>query len=116
MKKHQFFDIAIDPIEELIGMQLASLSLEGIYTLKRSGNQVSQSFISKSFTTNSIEDMFIEALDKKYHRTSRSKDIIVSLLVSGLTVRDISMLMSVSPRTIRRISTANKGEVRNGKD
>lgn len=114
--RSQFFNLSIDPIEELIGMQLASLNWEGIYTFKKGRHQIAPSSTSKVCSTNSIEDMFIEALDKKYHKKARSVDIIVSLLVSGLTVDDVADLMTINPRTVRRISKELEGEVDDAKD
>lgn len=97
-------------------MQLASLSFEGIYTFKKSRQQVSQSSTSRVVSTNSIEDMFIEAIDKKYHKKARSEDVIVSLLVGGLTVEDIADIMKLNPRTVRRISNEHAEEVDDGED
>lgn len=104
MDKSQFLDLSIDPIQELIGKQLSSISLEGIYTFKKGSGQVSPSPTSRVCSTNSIEDMFIEAIDKKYHRKARSGDIIRSLLVGGLTINDISQIMNINQKTVRRIS------------
>lgn len=115
MRSH-FLDLSIDPIEELISMQLASLSFEGIYTFRRSRNQISPSSTSKVCSTNSIEDMFIEAIDKKYHKKARSSDIVVSMLVSGLTIEDVASLLAINTRTVRRISMEIEEELEDGTD
>lgn len=103
MRKGYFNSLARDPIEELIGKQLASLSFDGIYTFKKSRHQISQSSTSRVVSTNSIEDMFLEAIDKKYFKKERKNEVVLSMLEDGFSVDNISEQLSISIRTLRRM-------------
>ena len=56
---------SIDPIEELIGKQLASIGMDMIFSFHKQHGQFSAAATSKKCASNYIEEIFIEALDRK---------------------------------------------------
>jgi len=90
-----------DPIDELIDKQLASLSLELLYvTRKASGGTRAEG--TKGTGINNIEDMFIDAYDKKYNRSARRQDAIKDLLIAGYEIKEIQDWYGITRYTLRR--------------
>jgi len=91
-----------DPIDELIDKQMASLWIENTGLGGRSGTWRSKSSGDKSMT-NYVEDMFIEAMDRKYHYVSQQAEKMYDLLKDGFTQVEIAAMLGTSERNVRRI-------------
>ncbi len=87
--------VEYDPMEELIDRQLASLWSSFISVLNRSKS-------TRVGGRNYMEDMFIQALDLKYHRFEHRKDFVFELAMNGFTSEEISSLTGISRRTVQR--------------
>lgn len=92
---------ATDPIEALIDRQLSSLWMESIYMIRRRGSW-GRSVESDRSLTNYIEDMFIEAIDRANHWKGYRRAKVADLATSGYTQEEISLMVGISVRTVRR--------------
>lgn len=92
-----------DPIQILIDKQLASLWMDTIYIWKSNKRHHWGRLSEGDKTTlNYIEDMMIEALDRKYHTNQYRFDIIMELKIQGYTNDEIATLTSTPLRTVER--------------
>jgi hypothetical protein len=95
--------VLYDPIQILIDKQLAGLWMEAVYIWKSGGKHHWGRMNDGDKTTlNYIEDMMVEALDKKYHTDRYILDIIMELKIQGYTNHEIALLTGISQRTVER--------------
>jgi len=107
-----------DPIQILIDKQLAGLWMEMVYIWKSGGkHRWGRINDSDKTTLNYIEDMMVEALDKKYHTEKYILDIIMELKIQGYTNNEVALLTGISQRTVERYMKELKEQgVNNGRD
>lgn len=95
----------IDPIERLIDYQLRSIWRA--HQLESTRKQIKVADTGRSHNT--VEDRFIEALDRKYHAAFRLDMTIFDYFREGYSYRDIESLTGISRgkvgRSINRIVT-----------
>jgi len=96
MGKRNYHLLGVDPIMELIARQLASLGLNAGELVGGLGHCSIPSY-------NYMEDMFLEALDQKYHAGETMNEVIVGMLVLGYRVQEISNVLGVSRKRIYKV-------------
>ena len=100
MRKRPIQD-RVDPIERLIDWQ--KRSIWRAHQLESTRKQVKMADTGRAF--NSVEDMFLEALDRKYHAQTRLDILVFDYFINGYTVRDIETLTTITRSSIwRRIN------------
>lgn len=93
----------IDPIQILIDKQLASLWIEAVYVWKVGKNHRWSKLVDGDRSSlNYIEDMMVEALDRKYHSGSKTSDLILEFSIQGYTAKEISLITGIPQRTVER--------------
>lgn len=117
--RRKFFTGVFDPIQDLIDKQLASLWIETIYIWRRGNKNIwSRMGNEDKSTINYIEDMMLDALDRKYHTQNVLHDCVLELKLQGYTSLEVSLLLQISERTVKRIikQLKEEGETKNGCD
>jgi transposase len=66
--------------------------------------------------TNYVEDLFIEALDMKYHGALRKESQIADQLADGLTEAEVAIMVGTSERNVRRAVKKFREEAEDGED
>lgn len=96
-----------DPIQELINWQLGSTWPDQAHKVSNSkrGSRKWNLRSHKEYTTkiNLMEDLMIEALDRKYHMQEKVMDRIGTLAEQGYFPEDIASMTGFSKRTIFRV-------------
>lgn len=104
MKKREIVD-RVDPIQRLIDYQLRSIWRA--HQLESTRKQVRVADTPRS--SNTVEDMFIDALDRKYSGQFRMDMIIFDYVKDGYSYRDVESIIGVSRsgvgRSMNRIVT-----------
>ncbi len=98
-------ELEYDPISEFIDRQLRSLwKSPDLYMKATHSLWWKYQHIKSTLSINSDihEDHLIDAIDKKYNKTSRRRDLVGDFLSSGFTQKDIANLTGYHERTIRR--------------
>jgi len=99
-KRQQIRD-RVDPIERLIDWQMRSIWRA--HQLESTRRQIKVADTGRAF--NAVEDMFIEALDRKYHAQVRLDILVFDYFTTGYTIRDIESLTGLGRSSIwRRIN------------
>lgn len=109
--RRKFFTGVFDPIQDLIDKQLASLWIETIYLWRRGAKHMWGRVGNEDRSTvNYIEDMMLDALDKKYHTSNVLHDCVLELKLQGYTSLEVALLLHISERTVKRIIKQLKDE------
>jgi len=102
-----------DPIDDLIDQQLASLWMENTALGGRATTWQSNGSGDRSMS-NYVEDMFINALDKKYHYLSQQAERMYGYLEEGYSQEEMGNLLGTSERNVRRIKKQLEEELSDG--
>lgn len=88
----------VDPIQRLIDYQLRSIWRA--HQLESTRKQIRVSDTPRS--TNTVEDMFIDAMDRKYSGRHRMDMILFDYVKNGYSYRDIEMILGTSRSSVGR--------------
>ncbi len=95
--KRQIVD-RVDPIQRLIDYQLRSIWRA--HQLESTRKQVKGTDTPRS--SNTVEDMFLDALDRKYSGQHRMDMIIFDYVKNGYSYRDVEMILGTSRSSVGR--------------
>lgn len=116
MKKRVYYISFSDPIQELIDRQLASVGFDFLFIYRKGYKDFAPQATSKKCSTNYMEDMFIEAIDRKYNTEGRREEIVYGMIVSGFTPEDISIILGISDKAVRKDIEAIKESIIDGEN
>lgn len=114
MRKRRYYIPGTDPITDLIDKQLASLPLDIPFLYKQGAKQfVSSKYVRGAFK-NLMEDMFIDAIDKKYNYRISLNDVVFGKYLEGYTMKELGGIFGMSENVVKRIIKNSREGARHG--
>lgn len=109
-KKNRPISDRVDPIDRLIDWQ--KRSIWRAHQLESTRRQVKLADTGRSF--NRVEDMFIDAIDRKYNSQARLDLLLLDYFIEGYSVRDMESLVNVNRSKIWRSLTRTVNQLEDG--